>query len=266
MDTPKMLGNRSPAPETEALVSYFPIPGFGILPVNAFVLRAAEPMLVDTGLAALRQDFMESLRSAVDPQDLRWIWLTHTDADHIGNLQEVLAQAPKARLVTTFLGMGKMSLLGLPLDRAYLLNPGQTLDLGDRRIRALRPPTYDAPETTALFDEKTRILYSADAFGALMQEPADTAADIQASALRDGARTWATIDAPWLSAIEEGKLRASLAGIRELEPELILSAHLPTAEGRMTELLCDQILAARELPPFEGPDQAALERMMTATG
>jgi flavorubredoxin len=260
-----MLENRSPAPETETLVSYFPLPGYGVLPVNAFVLRAAQPMLVDTGLAALGDDFMESLRSAIDPQDLRWIWLTHTDADHIGNLQEVLAQAPQARLVTTFLGMGKMSLVGMPLDRVYLLNPGQSLDLGDRLIRALRPPTYDAPETTALFDEKTRILYSADSFGALMQEPAENAADIEASALRDGAGTWATIDAPWLSSIEETKLRATLAAIRGLEPQLILSAHLPTAEGRMTELLCNHILAARELPPFEGPDQAALERMMAST-
>lgn len=265
MDRPKMFENLSPATETDALVSYFPLPGYGVLPVNAFVLRAAEPMLVDTGLAALRQDFMESLRSAIDPEDLRWIWLTHTDADHVGNLREVLAEAPKARVVTTFLGMGKMNLLGLPLDRTYLLNPGQHLDLGDRHIRALRPPTYDAPETTALFDEKTRILFSADAFGALMQQPAENAADIGANELRDGARTWATVDAPWLSMIDEAKLRASLAAIRGLEPELILSAHLPPAEGRMTELLCDQILAAREAPAFEGPDQAALERMMTAT-
>lgn len=266
MDTPRMLESRSPLPEIEVLVSYLPVPGYGVLPVNAFVLRAAEPMLVDTGLAALRRDFMESLRSAIDPQDLRWIWLTHTDPDHVGSLREVLAEAPNARVVTTFLGMAKMSLLGLPVDRVYLLNPGQSLELGDRRIRAMRPPTFDAPETTAFFDEKTRALFSADAFGSLMSRPAENAADIGTSELRDGARTWATVDAPWLATVDEAKLRASLAVIRELEPELILSAHLPPAEGGMTELLCDQIVAARQVPVFEGPDQAALERMMAAAG
>jgi hypothetical protein len=28
-----------------------PVPGIGFLPVNAFVLRAAEPVVVDTGLS-----------------------------------------------------------------------------------------------------------------------------------------------------------------------------------------------------------------------
>jgi glyoxylase-like metal-dependent hydrolase (beta-lactamase superfamily II) len=77
--------------------------------------------------------------STIDPADLRWIWITHMDFDHIGNLAAVLELAPQARVVTNYLGMGKMGLIGLPQDRAWLLNPGQSLDVGDRRLHALRP-------------------------------------------------------------------------------------------------------------------------------
>ena len=125
MDFPTMIGIRPGAADTTSLVSYFPIPFYGILPVNAFLLRASQPVLVDTGLGALRDPFMNNLRTLIDLRDLRWLWLTHTDADHMGNLLPILAEAPNARVVTTFLGMGKMALQQLPLDRVYLLNPGQ---------------------------------------------------------------------------------------------------------------------------------------------
>ncbi len=47
------------------------VPGLGFLPVNAFLLRAAQPVLVDTGLPASRDQFLSELWSLVDPADLR---------------------------------------------------------------------------------------------------------------------------------------------------------------------------------------------------
>jgi hypothetical protein len=263
MITPAILDIRTVAPDTEALLAYMPVPGYGVLPVNAFVIRAAEPVLVDTGLASLCTDFMAKLRSVVDPADLRWIWITHTDPDHVGNLEAVMTEAPAARVVTTYLGMGKMGLQQLPLDRVYLLNPGQCLNAGDRHLAAITPPTFDAPETTGLLDIKTRTLFSADCFGALMSEPADTASDIAADALREGCLTWSSVDAPWLPMVDTAELGRALDGIAALEATTVLSAHLPPAPG-MTQTLLGYLAEARRTPRFVGPDQTALEQMMAA--
>jgi glyoxylase-like metal-dependent hydrolase (beta-lactamase superfamily II) len=214
-----------------------------------------------------REAFVEALHSAIDLKDLRWLWLTHTHPDHIGSLVQVLDEAPDARLVTTYVGMGLMGLMQLPLDRVYLLNPGQTLDVGDRRLLAVKPPTYDAPEATGFIDKKTRHLFSVDCFGALMDEPAETAADIPPADLRRGLMGWSAADAPWLADVEEQKLVQSLNAIRELEPSAILSSHLPPAMD-MSETLLECLAAARLADPFVGPDQAAFEQMMAsaATG
>lgn len=265
MDQPKMFEPRSVAADAESLSSYLPVPGYGVLPVNAFLVRATQPVLIDTGLAALRSDFLQSLRSLIAPEDLRWIWITHADIDHLGNLEAVLAQAPHARVVTTYIGMAKMGLQQLPIDRVYLLNPGQHLDVGDRQLLAVRPPTFDAPETTGLFDTRTRALFSADSFGALMAEPAEDAAELSSTDLRDGQITWATIDAPWLTFVDERKFVANVNTVGRLEPSVVLSAHLPPARD-MTQTLCQNLIAARQAPAFEGPDQRALERMLAAGG
>lgn len=247
-----------------SLATHLPLPGLGVLAVNAFVVRAAQPVLVDTGVGATRADFLRALAALVDPADIRWIWLTHTDADHAGNLQAVLDLAPKARLVTTYLGMGKLGLTGMALDRAYLLNPGQELDVGDRRLACLRPVTYDAPETTALLDASSGVYFSADALGAVLPAPAASAAAIAPEVLRAGQIGWATVDAPWLHHVEQARLDATLARVRELRPAHVLSSHLPPAGGSMLETLLANLAAARTAPAFMGPDQAALEAMMAA--
>jgi glyoxylase-like metal-dependent hydrolase (beta-lactamase superfamily II) len=230
--------------------------------VNAFVIRSPQPVLVDTGLAGLRDSFLAALGSVIPPEEIRWIWLTHTDADHAGNLKEVLDMAPGARLVTNFLGMGKLGLLGLPTDRVHLLNPGQSLDVGDRTLVARVPPTFDAPETTGFFDPKTSTLFSADCFGALMGAPAETAADIPPNDLRDGLITWSTVDAPWLHRIDAGAFGRTLEEVRDLQAEMVLSGHLPPAFG-MAETLLGHLAGAPAAQPFVGPDQAALEKMMS---
>jgi flavorubredoxin len=262
MDKPTMFEPYQAAADIDVVPSYFPIPGLGILPVNAFVLKAAQPVLVDTGLVPLSNEFMEKLSSVIDPGDLQWLWLTHTDQDHIGSLWRVLEAAPKLRVITTYLGIGKMSLFEpLPMDRIYLLNPGQSIDVGDRILTAIKPPSYDAPETTGFYDPKTAAFFSSDCFGALMSEPAENAAGIGTENLRDGMVTWATVDAPWLHIVNRNLFAKALDRVRELSPKLILSAHLPVA-CKMTEVLLEHLGTAPEAQPFVGPDQQALEAML----
>lgn len=262
MNVPTLVPPREVAADTHLIPAWLPVPGFGVLAINAYLIRGDEPVLVDTGLAALRESFMEALGTLVEPRDLRWVWLTHVDPDHTGSLAAVLAEAPQARVVTSFIGMAKMQLGGLPTDRVHLLNPGQRLDAGDRSLLAVRPPVFDAPETAGLFDSRSRALLSSDCFGALLDSPAEEAGEVEAQALAAGAVTWATIDAPWLHALDPLSLAGSLDSIRGLGAELVLGSHLPPARG-MTQRLLENIEAARGAPPFVGPDQRALKELMS---
>jgi flavorubredoxin len=264
MNTPTMFDARTAALDTHVLPAYFPAPGLGLVPINAFVIRSAQPVLIDTSFAAVQEGFARALASVIPIEELRWLWLTHADPDHIGSLHRLLAMAPQLRVVTTYVGMAKLSLLApVPLDRLYLLNPGQELDVGDRRLVCMKPPTYDAPETTALFDTKTRVLISSDSFGAVVQSPAETAEAMEPAALRDGLRLWATIDAPWLPLVAPARFGATLERVRALAPSAILSSHLPPAHG-MTDRLLSWMDSARSAPPFVGLDQAAFANMVAA--
>ncbi|MGI5864094.1 MAG: MBL fold metallo-hydrolase [Myxococcales bacterium] len=253
------------APDIVVLPSFVFVPGFGIVPANAFLIEAAEPVLVDTGVTAESDQFMATLRSLIDLKQLRWIWLTHTDPDHIGSLRRVLAEAPFARLITTFVGLGKLTLFGgLQLDRVYLLNPGQSLNVGDRRLTTFKPPVFDAPETTGLFDDKADALFTADCFGAVVRELRQDAAEIPSEDLNRDQTLWATVDAPWIHCAEPSALARALDSVRRMAPDVILSSHLPPARA-LTEAFIQNLTQARTATPFVGPDQAAFEAAMALT-
>ena len=253
------------APDIDVITTDFPLPGFGFVPINAFVLRGAEPILVDTGTVAESAEFLPALRSVIDPADLRWLFLTHTDFDHIGSLHQLLAENPRLSVITSFLSVGILSLSQpLPMDRVHLLNPGEKLSLSDRTLTAFRPPTFDNPATTGFYDDKSGVLFSSDCFGALLQKPARNASDLSEKDLRDGQVFWTTLDSPWIHKAETSVVAKELEVIRGMKPRMILSSHLPAADGSMIERLLGAIPAARSAAPFAPPNQEALQNMLAA--
>ncbi len=265
MEIPTIQATRAVAPDVDALTLHLPVPGLGLIPVNSFLIRSAEPVLVDTGIVAFGDAWFGTLRDLIDPEQLRWIWLTHADPDHTGCLDHVLAAAPKAQVVTTFLGMAKLGLRApVPPERIRLLNPGQVLEAGDRRLRCLKPPSYDAPETTSLFDESTRTYVSADSFGAVLDRPYGRAEEMPPSALREGMVAWGGIDAPWLTRAAPETVDGDLERILALAPDAVLSSHLPPSRG-MVEDLSRNLRAVVGSTSVPMPDQDAFQRMLVAS-
>jgi flavorubredoxin len=258
-----MITTYKAATDIDVLTSDFPIPGFGLVPINAFVLHGSEPVLVDTGAVVEREEFMNVLRSVIDPADLRWIWLTHPDFDHIGALSQLLGGNANLRVITTFLGIGIMSLTApLPMDRVHLVNPGQKIAVGGRTLTAVKPPAFDNPSTTGFHDDKSGALFSSDCFGALLSAVPQNAADLSDDELRQGQVFWATVDSPWLHTVDRANFARSLNAIREIEPSMVLSSHLPVAPGSTIDRLISSLEAVPEAQPFVGPDQTALVEML----
>src|SRR5262249_46228424 len=143
------------------------VPGLGYLPINAFVLHAAQPVVIDTGLGLPDRNFVAALSQVMDPADVAWIWITHPDRDHTGGLFALPEPPPHARIVTTYIGAGiSAPEHPLPMERVYLLNPGQSLDVGDRTLTGFRPPLFDNPATVGILDTSTGVCLSSDCFGA----------------------------------------------------------------------------------------------------
>jgi glyoxylase-like metal-dependent hydrolase (beta-lactamase superfamily II) len=253
-------------PGTHVIPTYWPVPGMGTIPMNAFLLQAEEPVLVDTGTAVLGDDFLDALGSLIDPASLRWIWLTHEDRDHTGSLGRLLELAPRATVLGTFLTFGRAAPdAPMPFDRQRIVNPGDRVHVGDRTLRALRPPLFDSPGTLGFLDESTGALFSSDCFGAPLPEAegalASSADVVDPVRLREAQVAWATADSPWVTLAADDALRAAVDDVRRLRPTALLSSHLPPVRSHVGHSL-DSVLAARTAEPMAGPTQEQLELLL----
>ena len=250
-------------PDVEIISAHFALPGAGFLPVNAFVIKAEEPVLIDTGMGIESEEFMKSLTSIIDPKELKWILLTHDDADHTGSIMKVLETAPNARLVANSLAVLRMSSSWpVPMHRVYWMNSGDSLTVGDdRKLTAVRPPLFDNPTTLGFYDDKSEVFFSADCFGAIIPGPVQNTDDLTHEELSQGMISWASADSPWLHMVLPQVFGQALERIRKMAPRIILSAHLPPARGK-TNIFLKWLAEAPTSTPFVSPNQEALEQLL----
>ncbi|MFD6179939.1 MBL fold metallo-hydrolase [Streptomyces goshikiensis] len=260
-----MLKTHSAGPELSVLTSELPIPDLGLQPVNAFLLRGEQPMLVDTGMPVDREAFEEALWSLVDPADLRWIAVTHDDRDHTGSLLRLLRRAPGAKVITNGISLTRLSEeFEIPGERVVTVNPGSRIRIGDRVLSFHRPPTFDSPGTLALFDHAAGTLFSSDSFGTVLPENVPHFADADAKEFFEGFDVLNRAIAPWTALVDAEKFHRSVQALASLSPARLLSAHGPTVQGPAVESLMDAMARIPFLPAWLPGADVDLEAALDA--
>jgi flavorubredoxin len=128
------------------------------------VIGERETLLVDTGLTPSYAQVADHLDAYLGDRPLDWIFPTHSELPHVGNLHRLLGKYPDARIT----GDVRDYHLYYPQyrDRLVARQPGDELDLGGgAKIVFLPAPFKDLPNTMWAYEPASRVLFVADAFG-----------------------------------------------------------------------------------------------------
>jgi flavorubredoxin len=134
---------------------------------NAYLIKGSEKtVLIDTVEHKFVDEYMDKVRSLVDPAKIDYIIVNHTEHDHSGSLAYLLEHAPQAVVYCTtaaknFLG----KIVHCPFN-IQTVKDGDTLDLGGRTLRFITAPFLHWPDTMFTRLEEEKILFSCDAFAA----------------------------------------------------------------------------------------------------
>jgi flavorubredoxin len=131
---------------------------------NQYLIVADEPLLFHTGPRKLLPLVREAVASVLPPGRLRWIGLSHVEADECGALNDWLAAAPRAEPVCGNVA-AMVSIEDLADRPPRALADGETLALGSHRVRWLDAPHLPhAWECGYLVEERTGTLLCGDLF------------------------------------------------------------------------------------------------------
>lgn len=248
--------------EAYVIPESLPVPGVGKLPVSSMVLLGKEPMILDTLAIVHRDVFLEEVFNIVEPEDVRWLFLSHEDRDHSGSIMQIMERCPKAKLVTNFLGLGKLhEEFDFDPRRIHILNDGDTLDIGDRTVAAIRPPLYDSSATTGIWDPKSEIYYGADCFGIVGTDIPEYTDELSQSDFEDGFYFMNRANHIWFEHVKPEVLAAEAEKIKKLGAKMLVSGHGPV-ERRNVDRMCDMIKRIGDMPPIQLPGQDVYEKML----
>ncbi len=140
------------------------IPGAGGFSFNQYLIVDDAPLLFHAGLRKMFPLICEAVETILPVEKLRYITVSHTEADEAGSLNEWLAAAPQSVPVCSTIAA--MVSIGDLADRPpRALGDGETLDLGRHTVRWFDTPHLPhAWDCGIMIEELTSTLLCGDLF------------------------------------------------------------------------------------------------------
>ena len=234
--------------------------------LNMMVIRGPEPIVVDTGVPVLQDRYLADLWSLVEPDDVRWVFLSHDDVDHYGNLSAIMAACPNATLVTSWFQWERLgNLPDIAPHRMRWVDDGESFEANGRTYAAIRPPLYDSPTTRGLYDTTTGVYWASDCFATTVPHGLADVAELPREEWIGACYANAQLLSPWLELVDPDRYHRSVDALTKLDLTAIASCHSPAITGPNVGRAIDMLHDVIDVPTLVAPGQELLDQIIAMT-
>lgn len=132
---------------------------------NSYLLKTGKPTVIDTVDIEFGREYAERISSMMDPLDIAYIVINHTEPDHSGGLAALAAQAANATIVCTEIAVPELQEMYKLHGRNFLVvKDGDTLDIGGKTLLFKETPYLHTEETMITYCVEDKILFPCDIF------------------------------------------------------------------------------------------------------
>ncbi len=138
---------------------------------NSYLLKDEKTVLFDTVDKAVGRVFFENVAYALGDRELDYVVVQHMEPDHSATLLDLLLRYPDATVVCNSKTEAMIhqfydSITTRNVElKTLIVEEGDTLVTGRHTLRFFMAPMVHWPEVMVTYDETSKILFSADAFG-----------------------------------------------------------------------------------------------------
>lgn len=134
---------------------------------NSYLIKDEKLAVMDTVDAAFTHEWLDNIERAADGRAPDYLIVQHMEPDHSANISNFMRAYPHAVIVssTKAFNMMKQFFGDAFEDRRIVVGEGDTLSTGEHTLRFFTAPMVHWPEVIVTYDEKDKVLFSADGFG-----------------------------------------------------------------------------------------------------
>lgn len=132
---------------------------------NSYFIDADKKTIVETSKETFKDEYIEKVKKVVNPDEIEYIVLDHTEPDHSSNLKHLLRIAPNATVVASKSAINFLKYM-VDIDFKYkIVKDGDTLDLGNKTLKFISAPFLHWPDSMYTYLIEDKVLFTCDSFG-----------------------------------------------------------------------------------------------------
>lgn len=135
---------------------------------NSYLIKDEKIAIMDTADNRKIDEWLENLRSALDGRTPDYLVVQHMEPDHAGCIAEIVEEYPAIKIVASARAVQMLPQFfeGKEFSQNTIaVKEGDTLSLGEHTLQFFTAPMVHWPEVIVTYDQKDKVIFSADGFG-----------------------------------------------------------------------------------------------------
>ena len=134
---------------------------------NSYLILDDKIALMDTVDKNFTQEWLDNIKEVLNGKEPDYLIIHHMEPDHSANIENFMNQYKKTIIVSSLKAFQMMDNFFHTSfkDRQLVVSENSELDLGNHKLHFMTAPMVHWPEVIVSYEEKDKILFSADAFG-----------------------------------------------------------------------------------------------------
>lgn len=133
---------------------------------NAYLLKTTEgSILFETTKAKKIETFINNLKSVVDLADIKYIVIDHTEPDHAGSLEQLLALCPNATVLGSAIALQFLENICNREIPGKAVTDNDVISLGGYDLTFISAPFLHWPDSMFTYVKQIKTLVTCDSFG-----------------------------------------------------------------------------------------------------
>lgn len=138
---------------------------------NSYLVDAEFPAIIETAKEKFWDLYETKIRASIDPSNIKYIVVNHTEPDHSGSVRRLLNIAPNATVA------GSGNAIRYLKDQigddfpSLVVKDGDVIDLGNKHLKVIGAPNLHWPDSIYTYLEEDKVLFTCDSFGAHFCHP-----------------------------------------------------------------------------------------------
>ncbi|WP_366922932.1 flavodoxin domain-containing protein [Metallumcola ferriviriculae] len=132
---------------------------------NSYLIKDEKVAVVDTVYRPFTESFIENIKEYIDPTNIDYIVVNHTEPDHSGAFPELIKLAPNATVLCTAKGKEGLMEQYHGEYNVQVVKTGDKVSLGSKTLTFVEAPMLHWPDSMFTYVPEDALLLPNDAFG-----------------------------------------------------------------------------------------------------